>query len=382
MAELEQTPPGTQDKSDQSGSSLGSSLNSSATGGAPAAATGAGTTLARGQVIRDRYRIESALRTHGQAHTYLARDSSSDRQVVVKVLPLAGVRDIHTQERFERQRAVLAGLDHPGIPKVLDRFDADLASGPSLCLVKSYVPGEDLATAVRGGRRFSETQARDLALQLADLLKYLHDLKPAVVHRDIKPSNLVLDGAGKVHLVDFAAIDDRPGGDLPGGELVGSHGYVPPEQLAGQAVPASDVYGLGATLLYLLSHTEPAELRSSDGSRIDFAGHVNVSPEFAAVLSRMVDQEPARRFASGAELHAALKESRPAESPVSHYIERGREARVMAAAAASSVAATGAKKGTLKKVVIVAGVVVGVITVAVLGVVGAIVSLIGKLFGN
>jgi hypothetical protein len=118
------------------------------------------------------------------------------------------------------------------------------------------------------------------------------------VHRDIKPSNILYGDGGDVSLIDFGAVKDRlVQYGLEGSTIVGTYGYMPLEQYQGDAVPASDIYSLGATLIAVLAHLEPSEIGRS-GSRLDFRPHVNVSPRFADVLAKMVEPDAAYRTAS------------------------------------------------------------------------------------
>ena len=102
-----------------------------------------------------------------------------------------------------------------------------------------------------------------------EYLAYLHELRPPIIHRDVKPGNIVLAPDGEAWLVDFGAVRDRILHEIrtegEGATIVGTYGYMPYEQFQGRALPASDVYALGMTLVFLLSHKEPHEIEAASG---------------------------------------------------------------------------------------------------------------------
>ena len=141
-------------------------------------------------------------------------------------------------------------------------------------------------------------------------MQYLHQRQPSIVHRDIKPSNILLtdrsgNNVGQVYLIDFGAVKNVAATDGGTITVVGTYGYMPPEQFGGQTRPASDLYSLGATLIYLATGRNPTELPSKDG-RIIFAEAVNLSPAFSHWLSKMSEPSGDRRFQSATEALQAL----------------------------------------------------------------------------
>ena len=262
-----------------------------------------------GRRLRDRYELLSVLGESEYAVTHLARDHQTGQDCVVKSLRFRRVEEWKTIELFEREERVLRNLGHPRIPRFLEAFATEDDEGKVMHLVQAFVPGRDLGRRVRDGERFSEERIRAIARDLAEILAYLHGLMPPVIHRDLKPSNVVVDEEGRAHLIDFGAARDRllRERELVGGgpTIVGTYGYMPYEQFAGEAVPASDLYSLGATLIFCLAHREPADMERQE-MRLHFAPYVRVSPALQEILSRLVEPKWEDRFSSAAELLEAL----------------------------------------------------------------------------
>jgi len=125
----------------------------------------------------------------------------------------------------------------------------------------------------------TEKQVRELATDILKILIYLHELSPPVLHRDIKPSNLIWGEDKQIYLVDFGAVQAQAAVTGVTFTVVGTSGYAPLEQFWGRAVPSSDLYALGATLIHLLTGTAPADLPQKD-SRIQFSDRISLAPSF------------------------------------------------------------------------------------------------------
>ncbi|MBO9999956.1 MAG: protein kinase [Cyanobacteria bacterium SID2] len=264
------------------------------------------------------YRILSTLGKGAFGITYKAQDLEHDRWVAIKVLSLKQIDDWKAVELFEREAKVLSRLNHPGIPNYIDYFYVDTRKDRLFCLVQELVEGRSLANWVKQGWRAEEEQVRDIAVQVLEILDYLHWQNPPVIHRDIKPQNIILRQDGKVFLVDFGAVRDLYRNSLiKGGTFVGTLGYMPPEQFRGQAFLASDLYGLGTTLLFVLAHRSPEELPHVR-MKIDFRKVVQVSESFAGWLEKMIEPALEDRYKSAREALAVLKGKRKLDRKVSH----------------------------------------------------------------
>ncbi|HEY9300399.1 MAG TPA: serine/threonine-protein kinase, partial [Phormidium sp.] len=267
------------------------------------------------QVLHERYQLKKKLGHNAGRQTWLAEDlvTATKELVVVKLLTFGG--DVHWDDLklFEREAQVLKQLNHPRIPKYRDYFSIDdrtLWFG----LVQEYIPGASLKDKLTQGRKFSAQEVRKLAIEVLNILIYLHELNPALLHRDIKPSNLIWGEDNQIYLVDFGAVQDRAAAEGATFTVVGTYGYAPLEQFGGRAVPASDLYALGATLIHLLTGTAPADLPQKD-LRIQFKDKVTVNPSFVDWLEQLTEPALEKRFSSAREVLEALKVRKAINTP-------------------------------------------------------------------
>lgn len=263
-----------------------------------------------GQVIGDRYQIQEQLGKQAGRRTFLARDLQTDSLVVVKVLIFNPDFEWTDLKLFEREAETLQHLDCRSIPEYLDYFEVNTDQYKGFALVQSYLEAKSLKEQVEEGRKFSEADLQEFARSLLGILSYLHGLNPPIVHRDIKPSNILLKdrsghSIGNVYLVDFGSVQNLARQEQATITIVGTYGYMPPEQFGGRSVPASDLYSLGATLLYLATGIQPADLPQKDG-KIQFENVVNISPAFSRWIGQAIEPSLEKRFSSAKEALQAL----------------------------------------------------------------------------
>lgn len=260
-----------------------------------------------GDIIAEKYRIIDTLGQGGNGITYKAEDIKTGDRVALKALSFYHMTDWKQMELFDREAQTLANLNHPGIPKYLDYFQVDTPEDRGFYIVQQLVVGKSLAELVKNGWRSNEAGVRNIATQVLNILIYLQSLKPPVFHRDIKPQNLIGGKDGKVYLVDFGAVQNTYRNTFSfGSTVVGTFGYMAPEQFQGQALPATDLYGLAATLLFLLTHRSPADL-PTDRLKISFRNKVQISEQFADWLEKMLEPDAEERFVSAKAALAALQ---------------------------------------------------------------------------
>jgi len=260
-----------------------------------------------GEIVQARYRITSILGQGGMGITYAATDSQTGDRVALKYLSFRRMNDWKVLELFEREAKVLSQLNHPAIPRYLDYFQVDSDRDRDFYIVQQLVEGKSLAQAIADGWHSSEDDIKQIAEQVLEVLTYLHELQPPVIHRDIKPQNIILQPNRKIALVDFGAVQDTYRNTQVGGStVVGTYGYMPPEQFRGKAVPATDLYALGATILFLLTGQSPSNLPEIR-FKISFRDAVNISDHFANWLDKMIEPAIEDRFGSARQSLKALQ---------------------------------------------------------------------------
>lgn len=260
--------------------------------------------LKPGTSVLGRYTLSQLLRKGPLAHTWRIQDAHGN-DLLLKHLTLSAMPDWKALELLEREAETLKHLSHPQIPQLVDFVREEVDGDLSLYIVTTYIPAPSLEQRIQAGERFDVPQVTHIATQALEILQYLHSYNPPVIHRDLKPANLLLDDQGQLYVVDFGAVLGRfaPQG---GSTIVGTYGYMAPEQFSGRAVPASDLYSLGATLVHLLSGKAPAEL-PAQGLRLDYHAHVAIDATLRQWLDRLLAPEPADRFASAAQALQALQ---------------------------------------------------------------------------
>ncbi|MCW6035809.1 serine/threonine protein kinase [Spirulina subsalsa FACHB-351] len=244
------------------------------------------------------------------AHTLAPRPEQdpSRQQVAIKVVSLKQMGGWKELELWEREVQTLGKLDHPGIPNYLDCFEQDTAGDRLFYLVQERVKGKSLAQWVEQGWQPSEKAIKWIAQETLRILEYLHSFHPPILHRDIKPENLILDSSGKVSLIDFGAVQTvYRDADSVVKTFVGTLGYMPPEQYQGKSYPTSDLYSLGATLVFVITGRSPDDLPHK-GFKLNFRPYTNLSPHLTHWLETLL--EPARedRFKSAADARMILQQ--------------------------------------------------------------------------
>ncbi len=262
--------------------------------------------FAPGAILDGRYRIIGLLGKGGMGEVYRADDLRLGQPVALKFLPDAVGMDPVRLAQFHNEVRTARQVSHPNICRVYDIGEVD----GHLFLSMELVDGEDLATSLRRIGRFPEDKATDVARQLCAGLAAAHER--GVLHRDLKPANVMLDGTGKVRLMDFGlaavgAIEDI---------RAGTPGYMAPEQLLGREVTArSDIYALGL-VLYELFTGRRAFTAATLNELVEQhqSGQVTpprtivsaIDPAIERAILRCLDPDPARRPRSPLAVAAVL----------------------------------------------------------------------------
>lgn len=244
------------------------------------------------------YTIVRELGRGGMGRVYLARDTRLGRTVALKALAPHLLRDPLQRERLRREARAAAGLTHSGICTVyaLEEIDGELY------IATEYVDGETLGEEIRRGKRPTSDEVVRTARAIAAALASAH--AAGIVHRDLKPDNIIRARDGRLKILDFGLARSETPGPAAGasfatrpGVLMGTPGYIAPEQLAGERGDArADVYAFGVLMYEYACGTHP---------------FVSEAPRTVAgiggIVSRCLRQSPVERFASAGELVAALE---------------------------------------------------------------------------
>ncbi|MBD1810909.1 serine/threonine protein kinase [Microcoleus vaginatus DQ-U2] len=280
------------------------------------------------KIIAERYRILGKLGQGGVGITYAAVDLNSNQKVALKALSLRLTTEWKKIELFEREAKTLSGLNHPGIPHYIDYFQVDTSQDRCFYIAQQLAPGKSLAQLIENGWKPNEAQVRHIAYQLLEILAYLQSLLPAAIHRDIKPQNIILQKNGRVFLVDFGAVQNTYHHTVTGGStVVGTYGYMAPEQFRGKAVLSTDLYGLGTTLLFLLTQKFPSDL-PREKLKVKFRELVSISTEFAEWLDQIIEPAVEDRFQSAKDALLALRGEQPSGINLDKMFKRSPQSRI------------------------------------------------------
>lgn len=301
--------------------------------------------LGPGTVLQGRYRVLSRLGEGGMGSVYQVEDLAKPGVVwALKVLlddATASPEDVAwARKRFQDEVALMRRLGHPRIPK----FQAQFREGGRDCFVMEFIPGSNLED------RLTQTHAplpeRDVlrwAIEICDVLAYLHHQQPPIIVRDLKPGNIMVTPRGEARLIDFGIARTYKAGKLSNTENLGTMTYASPEHLGQTQTDArSDIYSLGATLYHLLTNVEPEPMTTpAPGSMRRYQPALNEETE--RVVIRAMQFDPARRYQSAEEMRDALSRClrllEPTGAQPSPSRARKAQPVVLPAGAASSAAA-------------------------------------------
>lgn len=267
-------------------------------------------TFEAGQVVGE-YKIVRVLGRGGLGAVYEAMHLISQRAEAMKVMLPEQTGTPEMKERFRREIQLLASLNHPNIASLHNAFYL----GDQLIMVMELVEGEDLRTRSRNSR-IPMPMLMNFAMQVLAALDYAH--ARGVVHRDIKPANIMVSPAGLVKVLDFGIAISQGSVELTmAGSLIGSPLHMSPEQIRGEkATQQSDIYSLGVTLYELIAGRPPVNGATTYELMM---AHLNKRPtplaelrpdipaRLSDIISRSLEKEPAKRFATAAEFLDALR---------------------------------------------------------------------------
>lgn len=277
-------------------------------------------------ILAGRYIATKLLGRGGFGAAFLARDryTTRMRQCVVKqFLPAGTLTRVQlqiAQDLFEREAVVLEelGYQHDQIPDLFAYFPVIVDSFPPgsqeqfFYLAQEYIDGLNLEEELAQKGKLDESEAVEVLREILKVLKFVHYKN--IIHRDIKPSNIMRDSKGKLYLLDFGAVKqvtNSPVGGAGASTGIYSMGFAPPEQMAGgQVFPSTDLYALAVTIITLLTGKETSELFDAYSNQWKWRMYVNVSPQLADVLDKMLVAAANQRFQSAQAVLDALEPQR------------------------------------------------------------------------
>ena len=236
-------------------------------------------------LLDDRYRLERVIGQGAQGVSFLGYRDGDSEPLAIKEFALTRAASWKALEQFEREASTLKRIDHPNVPKFVDSFSLSNGRWVAFYLVRAFVEGEDL----RSLGEVDVYNAFTIGQKLLKILADLHERPIPIVHRDIKPANVILRPDGELSLVDFGSARKD---ETVGSTIAGTFGYMAPEQLAGIATPASDVYGVGAVIASLLAGRDASELLSHNALDVQ---HLEIPYALRSALEAMTSPEPSVR---------------------------------------------------------------------------------------
>ena len=280
-----------------------------------------------GTVLSGRYELEAKLGSGGMSTVYLARDTTLDRPVAVKVMHREMSEQADQLQRFRQEARAVAKLSHPNVVAVIDAGE----DGGYPYIVFEYVEGETLKQRINRVGALDAQEALAYAIEIARGLTVAHARN--MVHRDIKPQNVLIDSEGRAKLTDFGISRQlEQDGMTATGRVLGTTDYVAPEQAMGHPVDQrSDVYSLGVVLYEMLT------------GRVPFSADSQVGVAMKHVNEELPDVQQRRPELSAAA--ALVVERATAKDPAARYREVGEMIDDLATALEVEAARTGAASG-------------------------------------
>ncbi len=256
-------------------------------------------------VLQKRYKILKVLGSGGICTVYLAQDLLLPKVWAIKEFSnqnLASEEKIKIESQFNKEAEILSSLNHPGLPEIADFF----SENENKYIVMEFFEGETLEDIIKKENRpLEEEKVRLWALQICEILDYLHSHKPCIIHRDIKPQNLIVTKENEIKFIDFGIARIFNPVKKQDTIFMGTPGFASPEQFGqGQTDPRSDIFSLGATLHYLLSNHDPGN------NPFMFAPlsiyKPDISKDMEEVIIKSLEIEPSHRFSSVKEIIKVL----------------------------------------------------------------------------
>lgn len=257
-----------------------------------------------GSLVDGKYKILNKVGQGGMSVVYLAMNEKANKQWAIKEVRKDGVLDFEAvKQGLVAETDILKKLDHPHLPSIVDVIDTE----DSFIIIMDYIQGNSLNKALEEYGAQPQELVIKWAMQLCDVLGYLHTRNPAIIYRDMKPANIMLKPDGNITLIDFGTAREYKEKNLADTTCLGTVGYAAPEQFGGmgQTDARTDIYCLGATLYHLVTGMNPCE------PPYEIKPIREINPALSSGLERIIikctQRDPNDRYQSCAELMYALE---------------------------------------------------------------------------
>ena len=257
-----------------------------------------------GSLVDGKYKILNKVGQGGMSVVYLAMNEKANKQWAIKEVRKDGVLDFESvKQGLVAETDILKKLDHPNLPSIIDVIDTE----DSFIIIMDYIQGNSLNKALEEYGAQPQEMVIKWAMQLCDVLGYLHSRNPAIIYRDMKPANIMLKPDGNITLIDFGTAREYKEKNLADTTCLGTVGYAAPEQFGGmgQTDARTDIYCLGATLYHLVTGMNPCE------PPYEIKPIREINPSLSSGLERIIikctQRDPNDRYQSCAELMYALE---------------------------------------------------------------------------
>lgn len=262
-----------------------------------------------GSLLDGKYKILNKIGQGGMSVVYLAMNEKANKQWAIKEMRKEKNKNYEIMKQsLITETNLLKELKHPYLPSIADIIESD----NTIIIVMDYVEGRPLSDILTEEGTIEEDKVADYAIQLCDVLDYLHSQKPPIIYRDLKPANIMLRPDGKITLIDFGTARKYNYDSVSDTTCLGTIGYAAPEQFAGETLrqtdARTDIYNLGATMYHLLTGVNPSEppyelypIRRWDES---------LSNGLEKIILRATRKDPDKRFNDCKEMSYALQHFR------------------------------------------------------------------------
>ncbi len=272
-----------------------------------------------GSVIDGKYKVLSQIGRGGMSTVYLAINEKANKPWAVKEVRKGGIQNFEVvKQSLIVEMDLLKKLNHPNLPSIVDVIDRE----EDFLIVMDYIEGMTLDKVLREQGAQNQEDVVKWALQICDVLNYLHTRKPPIIYRDMKPSNIMLRSDGTITLIDFGTAREFKEKKVADTTCLGTQGYAAPEQFGGQGQTdeRTDIYSLGATLYHLLTGHNPSEPPYEMYPLTTWNSALSSGLE--GIVSKCTQKNPNDRYYSVEELMYALEHYRDLDKPIQKSYKR------------------------------------------------------------